>query len=184
MLLLSIEEEIKILPKGVDINNIRMEIERLGAIFLDLVIENDIYYLHPCLDLYSRDEVLRLRKRISKIHGEKRYILTYKGKRTFKDGVKSREEIEVYISDFEALNKILEKMGFTILATIVKERMIYRYRDSRISIDNVEDLGIYVEIEGSRRTIHDVLERIRFDYDIVEKTYLELLIAKNNGNRD
>ncbi len=182
VLSLGIEEEIKILPKDIDINNIRLAIEELGSQFMDLVIEHDTYYIHPCLDLWTRDEALRLRKRVSKIYGEKRYILTYKGKRIFKNGIKSREEIEVYVSDHEAMNTILRKMGFTVFAVVVKERIIYKYRDSRISIDNVKDLGVYVEIEGSSKTIHDILRKIRFNYDIIEKTYLELLVAMRNGS--
>ncbi len=182
VLSLGIEEEIKILPKDIDINNIRMAIEELGSQFVDLVIEYDTYYMHPCLDLWTRDEALRLRKRISKIYGEKRYILTYKGKRVFRNGVKSREEIEVYISDYKAMSTILRKMGFTPFAVVEKERMIYRYKDSRIFIDNVKDLGVYIEIEGSPQTLHEILGKIQFNYDIIEKTYLELLLAF--GNRD
>ncbi len=182
VLSLGLEEEIKILPKDIDINDIRMAIEELGSQFMDLVIEHDTYYIHPCLDLWTRDEALRLRKRVSKIYGEKRYILTYKGKRTFKNGIKSREEIEVYVSDYEAMNTILIKMGFAVFAVVVKERIIYKYRDSRISIDNVRDLGVYIEIEGSSKTILDILRKIRFNYDIIEKTYLELLIAMRSGS--
>ena len=176
-----IEKEIKLKPKDVDINDLRKAIEELGSKFVDLVIEYDTYFTHPCYDLWKRDEAVRLRKRVSKIYGEKRYMLTYKGSRIIREGIKSREEIEVYVSDHGLMNNILRKLGFNKFAVIVKERMIYRYRNSKIFIDNVKDLGIYVEIEGPIQTIHEIMEKLPFKYDIVEKTYLELLIAMNSN---
>ncbi len=173
-----VEEEIKLKPKNIGINELRRIFKDLGAVFHDLVIDYDIYYIHPCRDLWASDEVIRLRKRISKIHGTEEYILTYKGRRTISEGIKAREEIEVYISSYEQMNLILKRLGFRELITIVKERFIYGYHDAILSIDNVKDLGVYVEIEGSRAIINEILDRLDFSYDIIEKTYLELLLDK------
>lgn len=50
-------------------------------------------------------------------------------------------------SDFTDLTGFLEKNGLTVLAPVKKKRKEYKINEINITLDDVEDLGIYIEAE-------------------------------------
>ena len=144
----------------------------------------DIYLNHPCRDFRITDEALRLRREIK--NSTEKFLLTYKGPRTDPKS-KTREEIEVEVSDYERTVNLLKKLGFEQVCTIKKRRKIYRHRDFMISFDEVEGLGLFVEIEKAVLTREDV-PRIRDEMITIlreigvqkfeRRSYLEMIMNK------
>jgi len=99
---------------------------------------------------------------------------------------KMREEIEAEVKDPARVAQILEKLGFMKLAEVRKKRSLYAFRDFIISVDDVEGLGQFVEIERRARTpealeveIDEVLRHLRLSKDqVVPQTYLELSLLR------
>ena len=123
-----------------DDKNVKNLLSEIGAKLIDRRIENDIYFNHPAKNFKDTDEALRIRT-----IGE-RTIVTYKGPKVSKIS-KARIEYETGVEDYSSMNNILLNLGFIESGTVKKERHIYSFNGMEISIDYVEGLGIFVEIE-------------------------------------
>lgn len=108
--------------------------------------------------------VLRLRQ-------DSRGRLTYKEAGTLVDGVMSRFEAEVEISDFDTMALILERLGFVFSFAYEKYRTTYHLDGAEIVLDEMP-FGSFVEVEGSHAQIFQALDvlnlkdapRIRMSY--------------------
>ncbi|WP_457548521.1 class IV adenylate cyclase [Archaeoglobus sp.] len=163
------EVEVKFRLEG----NVKRRIEDVAE-FVCEVRERDFYFNHPCRDFLKTDEALRVRK-------SERVFLTYKGPKIDKE-TKTREEIEVEIGDFDKALEIMKKLGFRLVAEVIKVRRIYRIGDATICVDNVKDLGEFVEIEvksenveKAKREIFKIADKFGLKNPIT-KSYLEMLL--------
>lgn len=108
----------------------------------------DTYYRHPCRDFVETGEALRIRRVNGVAH------ITYKGARLPGD-VKMRHELEWCLAPGDAhgahTESLWELLGFEAVATVKKRRRPYRWNhqgtDCTVTIDEVEGVGSYVEIE-------------------------------------
>jgi adenylate cyclase class 2 len=172
------------------------KIESLGGRFTREVAQEDVYFIHPCRNLRERDEALRLRRE----GGE--CILTFKGKRVGKEA-KIREEIEVRVDDFEATQNIFSQLGFEKLFIIRKSRKDFLLDGATISLDSVEGLGEFVEIEVMvpsmkkdivedanhmqelKRKLFAIAERLEVPTErLTTESYLEMLASKSSSSID
>jgi adenylate cyclase class 2 len=155
------------------------------AIFIKEIIQEDIYFNAPDRDFRITDEALRIR--ISSEGSE----LTYKGAKIGNLMDKTREEISVNIdeNDLRKTQIILEKLGFQTVAKVTKTRLLFQFNDLSISIDFVENLGEFIEIEGlvntqneiekKRKEILNSLSELDIPLEAYERrSYLELLLDK------
>ena len=138
----------------------------------------DIYYNSPVKDFRKSDEALRIRI----VNGEAE--ITYKGPKLSSQS-KSREEITVKIDNFEAMDLILQRLGFIKVLELEKIRKNYKVSNFKISLDRVKNLGDFIEIEGinvSEKELIAFVDNFLKQFNIVgEKTlksYLELFIDK------
>ena len=143
------------------------------AEFIEEKIEEDIYFSSPIKDFKETDEALRVRYSNNKV------ILTYKGPKLDKVS-KSREEYEAFVSG--EIEQILQKLGYKEVLKVKKKRKVYRYKEYIISIDEVEDLGEYLEVELKSDNLRDV-EKIEGLFNLLfldseRRSYLELLLCK------
>lgn len=177
------EVEAKYVVKNLD--SVERELIKLGAKLLSIEREDDTYFQHPCRDFSLSDEALRLRV----INGE-RVELTYKGPRSGR-GVKSRLEISVDVKDKpELIRDLLEKLGFKSVATVSKVRKVYGIPgvEVRVCLDEVEELGSFVEIEahgepeGLSSVVTSIAEQLGLKGSLVPKTYLELILEKRGSS--
>ena len=157
---------------------------KYGAEFVETEMQKDHYLQHPCKDFRDSDEALRIRVADSKI------FLGYKGPKVSYE-MKIRKEVEVEVSSFESILKILKNLGFMDVITIRKLRKIYKYSDFKIAIDIVDGLGSYVEIETlvdsvdkgykAMKKVKDLSQRLGLDIkNSIIKSYLELYV-ENHG---
>ncbi len=154
-------------------NRGRVEQITKKAVFLGERLEEDIYFSSPIKNFKESDEALRIRK------SEGNTILTYKGPKIDKIS-KSREEIETFVSG--DIKVILERLGFNKFIEIKKKRKLYRYNEFMISIDDVEGLGEYIEVELKSEKKEDV-KKIEHLFDILyldseRRSYLELILIE------
>ena len=173
-----LEHEVKVRVDGGEWDRLRSMLERECA-KLDVEAQVDDYYSHPCRDFGDTDEALRIRAK-----GEA-CVLTYKGPRTVREGVKTRVEYKVRISKEECseMRKVLEGLGFVKRATVSKVREKYLCEGRfKVALDRVEGLGLFVEVEtvgdsADPLSIRGFLERMGVRGEIVEETYLEMLLS-------
>ena len=134
------EMEVKFLIA--DLPALLEKMERLGAETpRPRILEVNLRFDTPDMRLRSRAEVLRLRQ-------DDQTILTFKGQGEIVDGVISRQELEVSVSDFQTIRAILEGLGFQVFMTYEKFRQNYRLNGLVASVDELP-YGNFIELEGS-----------------------------------
>ncbi len=162
--------EVEIKAK-VKIKQIQGKLNGLGARPLGEEHQRDIYFSHPCRDFKERDEALRVRR----IKNE--YFLTYKGPKLDEE-TKTREEIEIKVG--KGIVSLLEKLGFSKLREIEKKRSFYQWENLAISLDKVEGLGEFLEVEGTsyidKERIFKLLKKLGISRKkLIRESYLEML---------
>jgi adenylate cyclase class 2 len=126
------------------------------ARFVTEKIERDLYFNFLYKDFKESDEALRIRSDVEGV------TITYKSPK-LDDETKSREEIKIKIDSYENGILLLKKLGFVPIGEVVKKRRIYKIDDALICLDNVEELGNFVEIEIETS-----------DFDIAKEKVLEI----------
>ena len=162
-------------------------LEALGAVRGQRLAQRDRYYNHPGRDFAETDEAFRLRETDGELG------LTYKGP-TLAGRAKSRLEIEVPLaggtSGRDDVEQLLERLGFRPVRDVVKSRLPFQLgnddHDLEIVLDQVDGLGLYLEIEAQpsaeaqRESAEDVIWAIAGKLGLAEierRSYLELLLA-------
>lgn len=180
-----IEREIKLRIKNLTLDEISEKLILDKIEFLGEEKETDIYFNSMNRDFRKTDEVLRIREIDN--GKDKELELTYKGPK-FGTSSKSREEIIIKIDQGyeDSLIRILEKLGFNVVYKVIKKRKYFRDRNFIICLDDVENLGYFIEIEinnGTEEELLDYVNKFLRKYNIeaekVDKSYLELLIDRN-----
>ena len=152
---------------------------RLGAKKISTVEMEDVDFSHPSRDFGRSDEALRLRK----VEGESE--LTYKGPRMHSESTKAREEITVKVDNPLAVQRIVERLGFKEFCLIRKKRSSYLLDRLRVDVDDVEELGEFVELEvltESPEKAASLMETARTELELQRhesRTYLEMLLDKH-----
>ena len=165
-----IEVEIKVRIKNKD--EIAERLKKLGFKFIKRKFQEDIYFNGIDRDFRKTDEALRIRDE------DGTYYVTYKGPKIDKVS-KTREEIEVKIDDKEKMRLIFKKLGFKEVRPIRKVREIYKKEDITASIDDVEGLGLFLELE---KNIYNINEKDEALEELIE-TLKALNISKDNTIR-
>ncbi|MCS7106779.1 MAG: class IV adenylate cyclase [Acidilobaceae archaeon] len=158
------------------LEGLRAQLTGMGLNYLGRREEVDSYFSHPCRDFLKTDEALRVRR------GGGELTLTYKGPRE-RGEMKRRLELTLNVSgDAESL---LERLGFKLALEIRKRRDYFESKDLVVSLDEVEGLGCFVEIESKGGRAEDVMglaESLGLGKEsYVEKTYVEMVLEKKSN---
>jgi len=136
-----------------DLTAVENTLVSLGAILsAPRVFERNVRYELPNGSLGKRGMVLRLRQ-------DSRVRLTYKEGGTAIDGVVSRFEAEVEVSDFKTMDSILVLLGYMHDMAYEKYRTTYQIDRCEVVIDELP-FGKFVEIEGEHSAILAVIDRL------------------------
>lgn len=155
----------------------------------------DYYFSSPIHDFAITDEAVRVRQ-IHTESGNEKTELTYKGPKQG-NSMKIREEITVKTSDGTNAKKFLHCLGFNLFAVVKKKRMNWFVSNFAISVDEVEDLGSFLEIEiltptdnseiirKNKEQIINLVKKIlpNWSGEDERKSYLELLMARQFNNQ-
>lgn len=207
------EVEIKV---PADVDAVRDRLRAAGGERVDARRQRDDYYDAPHRDFAETDEALRMRRETPLSDGigsddgtdesddetaesgdppesAETTKITYKGP-LLDEGSKTRAEHETEVVDAEATAGILSGLGFEPAATVEKRREFWTYDGFTVTLDAVDGLGEFVEIERAvadesaiesvRNDALDALGRLGLDGDEqVRTSYLGLLLA-NDGSDD
>jgi adenylate cyclase class 2 len=166
---------IEVEVKARSVPGIEEKIADLGGELIGVENHLDLYFSSPFRDFAKTDEALRIRVK------EEGVRLTYKGPKLDIE-TKSRREMTVRVDDPEALESILEAIGFSRAAVVKKRRTKYALGEAVLCVDEVEGLGSFVEVElagdeeweAQKRAAQDIQKRLGLG-DSIRKSYLELL---------
>ncbi|WP_280586277.1 class IV adenylate cyclase [Halorubrum sp. Boch-26] len=200
------EVEIKV---PADVGAVRDRLREVGAERVDARRQRDAYYDAPHRDFAETDEALRMRRETPLPDGvgsagarsgesgksePETTKITYKGP-LLDEGSKTRAEHETEVVDPEATAGILSGLGFEPAATVEKRREFWAYDGYTVTLDAVDGLGEFVEIE---RAVDDesAIEAVRDDAlatleglgldggEQVRTSYLGLLLADGDASDD
>lgn len=171
------ELEIEIKAYCPEITVVKEKLKKLGAVFIKTEREFDRYFNHPAKNFGQTDEALRLRTI------ENTTILTYKGPK-ISEKSKARVEKEVVVSGGGEIAEILFLLGFHESGTVVKKRNYYTINNITICLDEVDNLGSFVELEQKGEHLN-LVEKELFDLagelgldEFERRSYLELLLGR------
>lgn len=156
---------------------VREKLKSLGATFKEVEQEENLIFDREPGTWKTKDTVLRLRK-------GNRVSLTYKGPQE-KGPLKIRPEYQVDVSDFAMMKRILDALGFQCVFTYLKRREDYAYKGCAVSLDEVEGLGTFVEVEGpSEGQVLTVLKELGFGQkEAIKDSYVKLLLLKGKKGK-
>ncbi|AGB16027.1 adenylyl cyclase CyaB, putative [Halovivax ruber XH-70] len=180
------EVEVKV---PADHERVRERLERVEATLRRSVTQVDVYYDAPHRTFAETDEALRIRR--ERDGDDEQVKVTYKGPLVDEDS-KTREEFETSVGDESAIEGILDRLGFTEAATVRKDRRMYALDGYTVTLDDVEGVGQYVEVEQAtteedvdavRRGAFEVVERLDLDPDEqIRTSYLGLLLDASSDS--
>ena len=169
-----------------DPKQLERSIIEFGATPIGIQMQADTYYNAPYRDFGKTDEALRIRVE------EGKSVLTYKGPKMDKVS-KTRKEVETEIKDIDGMGNILSSLGFFPVATVSKKRKNFRIGDFFISLDEVRNLGNFIEIEIAVKDSKNFQEKVESIFKFmgklgitrestIRKSYLEMILEKNKGD--
>ena len=135
-------------------------LEALDAQRANSEFEVNTLYSSPTLDLEGA--ILRLRRI------DKRAILTFKKRFSSPSSVKRQLEEETEVEDGDAMERILDRLGFKPSLIYEKRRETWKYHSTEIAIDELP-FGWFVEIEGDEADIVAVERAISIDESSAEE---------------
>jgi predicted adenylyl cyclase CyaB len=147
------------------------------AKFLGTVQEDDCLYDFPDGSIRSRGSALRLRRTTVLRQPEAgdvdaRPLLTFKGPRKQAGRAKVRPEHQTRVDDGDALRRALAGCGLRVAIRVHKRRQSYRLDGCRVEVDDVEQLGTFVEVEGpSESRVEGVCGRLGLHGPSVQESY-------------
>ena len=152
--------------------------------------DEDLYLAAPDRDFKQTGEAFRIRR-----IGD-RNLLTYKGPNR-RAIAKTREEIEIPLASGDEVAedtiRLFERLGYTSVAIVSKNRQVYRFNRDGFSIeaciDEVFEVGTFIEIEilaeEDRLALAEAaVLRVAADLGLIEqvrRSYLGLLLAKRGA---
>ncbi len=189
----SFEVEVKFAIKNP--KSIEAKLSQIGAVKTNTETQIDTYFNHPCRSFEYTDEALRLRSREQTVITSPtkdippaKVELTYKGPK-LDVSTKTRFEMSAGFENLEAMQAILKRLGFREVATIEKQRVFFSFEGKTVSIDYVQNVGTFLEVETvvdsedmipeSREAILTFVESIGLRReDSIRESYLELFLRK------
>lgn len=140
--------------------------------------EDDLYLRHESDT--ERSLVLRIRRK------ESGSQLTFKGKAKGDDTAWA--DVDLPLSHPDDLENLLLGSSYTKVVRIQKHRATYRTQDFEINVDEIDNLGSFIEIEGrgtesERILVEQKITRYLIDLgiqssDIIRKGYVGLMLEK------
>ena len=170
--------EVEVKAKINSFKEMEEKLSEIGASKSKKEFQEDIYFASPIVDFAETDEALRIRTTNNDI------FITYKGPK-INSQAKTRKEVEMNIESAEKAKDIFEEIGFKEVRTVRKNRQYYTYENFEISLDDVEGLTPYMEIEISledgnnyddaQKSIFELFEKLGITDGFERTSYMELL---------
>lgn len=184
-----IEVEIKLPIKNKE--EVSAKLQEMGFVKADLICEEDVYFDNASGQIRKQGEALRVRKVQNLLTGKSQAVITYKGKKI--DPVSmTRKELETGVSDGEICAGIFEALGFyKVPPAVIKKRQEYVLRRITACMDQVENLGNFLELEvvipekedrkEALQQIEEILHKLGYTLkDTIRNSYLSMLQGRED----
>ena len=151
------ELEVKFYISNLD--KLETKLKNLGAKLVQTrTQEYNLRFDTPGGDFAHGFRVLRLRH-------DTAIRVTYKGPGEIQDGVRSRQEIEITVDDFDQTRTLLEALGFEVSMVYEKYRMGYELDGVLVTLDELP-YGNFAELEGpDAKSIKEVSGKLELAWD-------------------
>jgi adenylate cyclase class 2 len=177
--------EVELKVKIPSLEPAREQLVRKNAQSCGKVHEHDVYYNAPHRDFSITDEAVRVR------YTGDHAVVTYKGPKIKKFGLKAREELNFAVESGKIFETMLDRLGFTKTLEVNKWRETFRLGTASVSLDTVDGLGTFAEIEvivenesdNPTGQIGKIAKEIGVDGEPILASYLELLLAKKTAGQ-
>ena len=134
-------------------------------------LEDNVLFDDAAASLSRRGCALRIRRT------DQGGLLTYKGPRADREGVKTRPEWETSVADADALTAIVGALGYRPVFRYQKYREVFRWNGVEVVVDETP-IGTFLEIEGEIAAIHAAAERLGYrPDDYIRESYAALFLA-------
>jgi len=171
--------EVELKVRVPSLEPVREELVRRNAESRGKVHEHDIYYNAPHRDFALTDEAVRVR------YADGHAVVTYKGPKIKTSGLKAREELNFAVESGETFERMLLRLGFAKTREVTKWRETFRLGTATVSLDTVDGLGTFAEIEviaaegtgDPAATIEQIAKEIGVAGEPILESYLEMLLA-------
>lgn len=170
--------EVEVKARITSFKEMEDKLNRLGAVKSKDEFQQDIYFASPIVDFGKTDEALRIRTTNNDT------FITYKGPK-LNDKAKTRKEVEMSIESAAKAKDIFTEIGFNEARTVRKNRQYYTYKNFEITLDDVEGLPPYMEIEialddnedysNAQNKIFELFEKLGITDGFERTSYMELL---------
>lgn len=138
-------QEIEAKLKVESLTDVAQRLEACEAKSVSTKLQIDCYYDTEDRRLTHTDRCLRLRT--ERTDAGDHLILTYKGPKQA-DDFKKREEVNLAFGDAEAVERLVEGLGFQRTLVFDKRRSIWDLEGCEVGLDELPLIGVFVEIEG------------------------------------
>jgi len=153
--------EIEVKAKLLDKKSFLAAAEKLNIKFSNIITQIDTTYETAISYDDPNWNIFRIRKQDDKL------ILTMKHKASTRS--RDNYEYETLIENELEVIKMLERLGYVRGVTINKKRRIAKHKDIELCIDEIDELGDFVEVEKLAEDDADV--------DKIQNTLWELLVS-------
>lgn len=164
--------EIKVRVQGHEV--IRLGLKELGAQYVETLVQIDTYY-----------RCKKGRLKIREVNGTTAELITYQRPDVASSKISSYTIQPIPMSKLETKKKkLLERFG--VMVVVKKKRELWKYKNTRIHLDNVAGLGKFLELETVATTISDCEMEIEHkkiidflhlqDYVTCDSSYSDLLL--------
>ncbi|MFH1308128.1 MAG: class IV adenylate cyclase [archaeon] len=149
-------EEIELKILNINTKEIEKKLIKLGAkkIPQRLVVEKHFDFKDN--KITNKGDLLRLRK-----IGDKAEIC-HKSTKQKDSNFKINEEIEANVDNFKVVEKILLNIGLIVKKHREKKRTSFKLNNLHIEIDKYPEIPPYLEIEGPKKEILNLLNKLNF----------------------
>jgi adenylate cyclase class 2 len=179
--------EIEVKAKILNFIEIQSRLEDLGCIFSESLIQKDRIYLPNGIEFPDKTKgTLFLRIRDS----NGKYIFTLKKQL---DTEFENIEHEIIIDSPEEANEMAKLLGFHEVLFVSKKRIKCKYNNMEICLDNIENLGFFIEVEKMTNETDTLnVQRELFTFlktlgikkeDQIFKGYATLIYELNNKSK-
>jgi adenylate cyclase class 2 len=181
----NVEVEIQVIIK--DPEKIEVRLNEVGK-FIKSNKQTDKYFVLPQRDFFAKDmpdEYLRVR------YEDERNHLNYSYLHFGDDGwLRATDEYETLVDKPEVVEEVFSKIGLIPKVTVKKTRKYFDCGDFEVTLDQIEDLGDFMEVEAkkdfggvnkTRKACSDFLDSLNVEYEIKkEMGYPRMLYKKLN----
>lgn len=138
--------------------------------------EHAIYFDSPQRTLLAADSGLRVRSSIYTDGRKPKHVITFKGPR-HSAGMKSRDETELVVDDFDTAVSLLKCLGFEPNLEFEKCRDSWQIDRCKVELDELPGVGTFVEVEGpDEQAVNAVREKLNLrDAEEVQESYAKIM---------